>query len=282
MTRRRKLAEAKPPQPQPSAGGPMTRRRKLAEAKPPQPQPRDGGPMTRRRKLAEAKPPQPQPPAGGPMARRRKLSESEPPPEDLLSAPPEDLLSAPPQDLLSAPPQDHLSAPPEAEDRLSALPDGVLGVIISLLPTKDGARTQILASQWRHLWHSSPLNIDYRDLTGADKNNRSRVAAEAISRIFSAHQIKATRRLSIKTDRGLLLDSPTLNGLQEIEVWFYNYYLPLPLSIYRFSATLRVATFGRCLIPDDAVHGLSFPNLKQLALEKLTISEPSLHSLIAG
>jgi hypothetical protein len=293
MTRRRKLAEAKPPQPQPSAGGPMTRRRKLAEAKPPQPQPRDGGPMTRRRKLAEAKPPQPQPPAGGPMARRRKLSESEPPPEDLLSAPPEDLLSAPPQDLLSAPPQDHLSAPPEAEDRLSALPDGVLGVIISLLPTKDGARTQILASQWRHLWHSSPLNIDYRDLTGADKNNRSRVAAEAISRIFSAHQIKATRRLSIKTDRGLLnfpsdpqqdawLDSPTLNGLQEIEFWFYSYYLPLPLSIYRFSATLRVATFGRCLIPDDAVHGLSFPNLKQLALEKLNISEPSLHSLIAG
>jgi hypothetical protein len=223
--------------------------------------------MTRRRKLAEAKPPQPQPPAGGPMTRRGKLAEAKPPPEDLLSAPP--------------------------EDRLSALPDGVLGEIVSLLPTKDGARTPALASRWRHLWHSSPLNIDYCDLTGADnddKNNRSRVAAEAISCILSVHQ-GPTRRLSVKRYRlnfssslqqDAWLDSPTLNGLQEIEFWFDFNSGYLPQSIYRFSATLRVATFGDCLIPDDAVHGLHFPNLKQLALERFTISEPSLHSLIAG
>jgi hypothetical protein len=245
----------------------MTRRRKLAEANPPQPQPPAGGPMKRRRKLAEAKPPQPQPPAGGPMTRRGKLAEAKPPPEDLLSVPP--------------------------EDRLSALPDGVLGEIVSLLPTKDGARTPALASRWRHLWHSSPLNIDYRDLTGADnddKNNRSRVAAEAISCILSVHQ-GPTRRLSVKRYRlnfssslqqDAWLDSPTLNGLQEIEFWFDFNSGYLPQSIYRFSATLRVATFGDCIIPDDAVHGLHFPNLKQLALERFTISEPSLHSLIAG
>uniref|UniRef100_A0A0D9VEE3 F-box/LRR-repeat protein 15/At3g58940/PEG3-like LRR domain-containing protein n=1 Tax=Leersia perrieri TaxID=77586 RepID=A0A0D9VEE3_9ORYZ len=45
---------------------------------------------------------------------------------------------------------------------------------------------------------------------------------------------------------------------------------------------LRVATIGRCHLPDTMVQTLHFPQLKYLGLEDVTISEGSLHSMIAS
>ena len=186
--------------------------------------------------------------------------------------------------------------PPEAEedgggelpDRLSDLPDAILGEIISLLPTKDGACTQALASRWRHLWRAAPLNLDYRGIPGADVGILPGV-------ILSAHE-GPVHRLCLP---GRLLEygadfveawlrSPTLDNLQELQFYVprggFSGSIPhalLPASVLRFSSTLRMATISQCNLPGDTVETLRFPQLRKLAIVDVRISEVSLHRIIA-
>ncbi|CAD6220362.1 unnamed protein product [Miscanthus lutarioriparius] len=170
-------------------------------------------------------------------------------------------------------------------DRISGLPDAILGEVISLLPTKDAARTRILATRWRHLWRSAPLNLD-----GSDP-----LTIDVVSRILSAHQGPG-RRFRFPAQRlqdhpatvDAWLRSPALDNLQEIDCWiglFATEVLqppPPPVSIFRFSSCLCVATLSHCHLSNDVAQALRFPKLKKLALQWVSISEDSLHSIIAG
>ncbi|XP_047052303.1 putative F-box/LRR-repeat protein At3g58880 [Lolium rigidum] len=175
-------------------------------------------------------------------------------------------------------------------DLISDLPDDLLGEIITLLPTKDGARTQILARRWRHIWRSSPLNLDCRGLV------KRRIQLHGVvSRILTSHPGPGRRfiykfkglsaseyeLLQMNATMDEWLRSAALCNLQELDLSYYLWY-PLEVPISRLSTTLRVATITKYNFLDTTVQGLRFPQLKQLTLEMVRISECSLHHLIDG
>ncbi|CAL5046958.1 unnamed protein product [Urochloa decumbens] len=179
----------------------------------------------------------------------------------------------------------------ERMDPISYLSVDAIGEIISLLPTKDAARTQTLSSRWRRLWRSAPLNLDHRDLQWPRYDEED--LAGIISRILASHPGPA-RRLSVpivhlrrRPDTvDAWLRSPALHGLRELEFDIGGLYefapdLPLPASAFRFSDTLVVTTFAKCRVPDGG-GALCFPQIRRLGLEDVVISEESLHGAIAG
>uniref|UniRef100_A0A0D9XQ90 F-box domain-containing protein n=1 Tax=Leersia perrieri TaxID=77586 RepID=A0A0D9XQ90_9ORYZ len=64
----------------------------------------------------------------------------------------------------------HRGKAPAAPDRIGALPDEVLHLVLSLLPAHEAVRTRVLARRWRHLWKESPrLSVEYEE--GSDHDN---------------------------------------------------------------------------------------------------------------
>ncbi|KAM0891774.1 hypothetical protein ACQ4PT_026159 [Festuca glaucescens] len=172
-------------------------------------------------------------------------------------------------------------------DLISRLPDEVLGTVISLLPTKDGARTQLLSRRWLPLWRSpmAPLN-----LAVVCKLRNKHKGVTVVSKILSDHRGPA-RRFSILLVffHGIMavvdgyFCSATLAGLQELEVTNLQrkrYPLPPP-ALTRFAPTLRVLKLDGCQFCDRVTRP-SFPHLKQLILYNVGISEDSLQCMISA
>ncbi|XBI83527.1 hypothetical protein VPH35_092027 [Triticum aestivum] len=181
-------------------------------------------------------------------------------------------------------------------DLISRLPDEILGTIISLLPTKDAARTTALSSRWRYLWRSAPLNlaVDYLGHQPVYRQVSERIAV-IVSKILAVHTGPA-RRLSFgdrhgtRPSRDLCAKfagwfwSPALDGLEELDFYLGdNPWWTLPPSVLRFTPTLRVVRLRGCDFHEiKATPALHLPRLKELKLCGVAISEATLHCLLAA
>lgn len=187
-------------------------------------------------------------------------------------------------------------------DRISSLPDDVLGEIVSLLPTRAGARTQVLSSRWRHIWRSAPLNMDLHP----DGPEWRHMPVEQIRRVLSAHPGPG-RRLSVPSRFGYLhwmdgwlrsaaalgprqppgarteLTQPSSSSLVGLAHAAASAAIGAPLLVHpprRLLPRLRVS--DQCQGPRPSPQPVRLPRLQQLTLSGVTISEGSLHAMLAG
>ena len=186
-------------------------------------------------------------------------------------------------------------------DLISNQPDAVLGTIVSLLPTKDGCRTQALSRRWRPIWRSAPLNLE------SGRGVRGALSEQTISDILSGHQ-GPVRRISITDIADLpssfdgrrwrvdneardartrfercLNSRDVLAGLQVLDLG-YSYdcrgLKVVPPSVFRHAPVLRMAWFRHCSLP--ASIAVDLPRLERLSLYKITLTEETLSTVLAG
>ena len=94
-------------------------------------------------------------------------------------------------------------------DYISRLPDTILRDIIPLLPTKDGACTQVFSSRWCQIWRSAPLNLDLNP--NLDESPIPRCIPTRVILSILSTQDHHIHRLSIPKVYLNYKDNPTLS-----------------------------------------------------------------------
>jgi hypothetical protein len=171
---------------------------------------------------------------------------------------------------------------------ISRLPDEMLDIIISFLPTKSSVQTIVLSKRWRDIWIFTKLNLIV-DHHLCDEDYKR---IDAVSNVLAAHPGPA-RRLFVgpfSTRRELYYKfdewfrSSSLDGLEDL-VFQGATTMPsraLPRSAFRFTLSLCTLRLTHFFIPQiHAAHVLIFTRLKQIQLKNVFISEVTIDRLLA-
>ncbi|CAM0946650.1 unnamed protein product [Alopecurus aequalis] len=149
---------------------------------------------------------------------------------------------------------------PDRVDRISLLPDKLLGNIVSRLFVTEAARTAVLASRWRRVWLSTPLVLSDAYIS---PSGGSRPITDSLARWLELLAAKGVQEL-VLLNRPLPLD------------------VPLPAAL--FSVTTLTSLFiGLWKFPDVArfPRGTSFPHLRELGICSVVMEDGDIEAFVA-
>ncbi|CAL5040054.1 unnamed protein product [Urochloa decumbens] len=164
--------------------------------------------------------------------------------------------------------------PDDLDQSISRLTDDLLLEIVKLLPTADGCRSQILSSRWRPLWPSTSPSYKAMDYWGQEED---RVAANL--RVHPG----PIRRFSLRWFRGAFEDHPGVNDLLRQPVLDNLQVLELSYApnCWAEPNLPPPAVFRIYFSMGDACCNVDFPQLEQLTLKHIHISEDALHAFLS-
>ncbi|KAK3145248.1 hypothetical protein QOZ80_4AG0326160 [Eleusine coracana subsp. coracana] len=186
-------------------------------------------------------------------------------------------------------------------DRVSDLPDALLGKIIASLPVKDAARTTVLSRRWRPIWRSTPLVLVDNHLlpAGGDEIPRhleradSTAVAAAVSRILAVHPgpFPFVRLVCgyMDDDRSQLarwLQHLAVKGVEELDLvnrpWPFRLDEHLPATIFSMAALTRLY-LGFWRFPDTVSlpRGAAFPCLRELGFCNVSLEPRDIDFVLA-
>lgn len=172
------------------------------------------------------------------------------------------------------------------EDRISLLPNPLLGQILSNLPTKEVVRTSLLSTRWRSLWLSVPA-LDLDDDEFPDYSSFVNFVDSFVN--FSVDSPIKKLKLTSKSEKSDPLaikswvDEALTRKLQHLEINFSRRYigfelLPISLFVCQTLVSLRL-----CYVAFRVLNSVSLPRLKTMHLKEVSFTNhAAIETLIAS
>ncbi|KAF0893188.1 hypothetical protein E2562_023210 [Oryza meyeriana var. granulata] len=177
-----------------------------------------------------------------------------------------------------------------AVDRLSALPDCLLHVIMSFMKARQVVQTCALSKRWEHLWRTVPcLDIDQREFqkTGESADKVWENFEDFTDNLMFRHEIARLDMFRLHVNDGLALDEIESHSLKNLviddchrenmddmdEIDYHSKLIVTAPAI----ASLYLKSFYFCgglfVIPEEQVELPEFKNLKILSLDKCDLRD---------
>ncbi|CAH9132167.1 unnamed protein product [Cuscuta epithymum] len=178
----------------------------------------------------------------------------------------------------------------ELMDQLS---DDLIADILSLLDTKEAARTSVLGSRWRFLWAQSP-NLDFEFLDWYQPNKRKEFV-DGMNRLIGACKGKKLEKLTINfndcsvPDVDHWIDFGCERNVQTVKLRIQNERHPyiLPKIMYTSSSLVSLSLEfcniqppeGKIKWPSLIKLQISGVQISQLVMDNILLASPRLSSL---